>query len=277
MAELLPAGALWVAALDVEQPSGAQLAAEQRTRQAPTVGSKEGCQVASHEMAAAGYRGGRFALAMRGGFRPDAMLACLSRVLGGTPTRRQVDGRELLIVTTPRSTTEWLASVDGGGLLLGASAQVMPRVLADDFDPAIRDPRLAPLVARARAGGELWAAAALPADGAPAFVGLRRMLGLPLQGRIRAIVASVHITASQRIDVSIDMDGQVAASQLAVALDAGRRELRGRVGPGLGAILDAITIRSHGPRIAIVGVPPKVDWLQVLRDALALVAELRAR
>ena len=274
-AALLPDGEWVEAALDVDLDSPAQQANEARVMHDPAaVHQNGGCSVPALDVAFAAYGSGEFAFAARGAIRRAAMLDCLAASFAGNAQRRLVDGRELLITTKGKETLEWLVTGGKRGLVLGASPAVMARAIAPALRPASADPKLAPLIARARAGGQLWAAALLPRD--LAMTGdVLGMLGVQLSGRVVSVIASVHVTRPYRLDIEVELEHTHDAGALAAGLLARRAQARALVGPGLRPILDAIAVRVDGVRVVLTGTPPQVDWMRALQDTLALIAQLR--
>jgi hypothetical protein len=261
VADLLPDGAWAEAALDFDLPP---------SQPAKPVEHDGSCQFTSGHVALAGYDKADLAVAARSQ-QAQEMLACLAKV--SKSERRTSHGRDMVVLHDDNGeSTIWLAS---NGLVLGGSDRVLERAIADRMRPATADHNLAPLVARARAGGQLWLAARLP----PETQWLRDVtaaMGLPTAARITAIVASVRLTPPYQIDVALDLDRAEETRAFADALERKRRAFTEHAGPGLRAILGAIRIRADGAHIAITGVPPTVDWLQAFQDMLALIAELRA-
>lgn len=263
VADLLPDGAWVEMALDFDlpPPSGPPKPVEHD-------GS---CSFSSGHIAFAAYDKDDIALVGRSS-QAKEMVACLAK-LGKQSERRKIHGRDMLVLHGDSGTsTIWLAS---SGLVLGGSDQVVERALGDAMAPATADHQLAPLIARARAGGQLWLAARIPPD-ATWLRDLASTIGLPTAGRITSIIASVHLTAPYRIDVMLDLDRAEESGAFAGALEGKRLALAEHVGPGLRAIIDAVRVHADGAHVTIRGVPPTVDWLQALQDVLALAAELRS-
>jgi hypothetical protein len=263
VADLLPDGAWIEVALDFDlpPPSGP-----------PKPVEKDGsCQFTSGHVAFAGYAKDDVALVGRAGVQASETLACLAKV--AKSERTTMYGRDVVVLHGDGDgRTIWLAS---SGLVLGGSDRVIERALGDTMPPATADRQLAPLIARARAGGQVWLAARVPRD----TTWLRDAgdaLGLPTLAQVSSVVASVSLKTPYRIDVSLDLDSASSAGALGDALELKRLALAHHVGPGLRAILDAVRVHVDGAHIAIMGVPPTVDWLQAFQDLLALIAELRA-
>jgi len=212
------------------------------------------------------------AVVVRGPIQVDAFRACLSDARAHSEVRTEA-GHEVLAVSKDGKVSEWLVSNAGGGMVLGGSVPVVHRALVAELRPATGDPRLGPLIARARAGGELWAAALVPRD-LKALRDVREMLGLP-PTPVVSMIASVHVSAPYRIAIALDLESAHDAETLAAALETKRGAARDAVGPGLRTIVDAVSVHAEAARVTITGTPPEVDWLQAMQDVLAIAARFR--
>lgn len=271
--ELLPAGAWLVVALDIDtSQSTSQHAAEAKARAGEIKNADGGCQVPMNHVAFAIYGHERYGFLGRGVFQPEAMLTCLTTSYAnkdGTE-RSTIAGHEVLLTRNP-DRFGFLVSADG--IFVAATPPIIERMLGTPFQPLTLDPSLAPMIARARAGGEIWAAARFPHD-APYIADVLDVLGVKLTGHVASLVASVHFTAPFQISVELELEQAGDASTLGAALARRKRELVA-LDPNLASVVDAIAIAVDGTRIRLSGQFAKIDWLQTLQALLAAVARFK--
>jgi hypothetical protein len=276
--ELLPDGAWLVAALDVDLDSPAQRAHEERARRDPAAARNAdgtACQFFGTHIAFALYDGMDGAVVVRAGYRIDALRDCLALAAKHGAVDDRIAGHDVLRIRGEKPGDDMLIALTASGVILGtSSARLMARAFGDDLAPATADPHLAELIARARAGGELWIAARLPRK-APFVDDILGMLGAKLAGRVVSVVASVHVGAPYRVAVMVAVETPADAAALARVLEDNRRRLNELVDDGLKPIADSLAVRVDGTNVVVIGEPHDVDWLKAYQGLLALVARIR--
>jgi len=273
-AELLPAGAWLVVALDVDSSqSASQRAAEAKARAGEIKTSEGGCQVPMNHAAFAVYGHARYGFIGRGVFAGDAMLACLASSYVGKDRieHSTIAGHEVL-VTTGAEPFGFLVS--DSGLFAAGTPSIIERILATPFRPVTVEPSLATLIDRARRGGEIWAAARFPRD--EPYVGdVLDLLAVKLTGRVVTLVAFIHFTPPFELSIELELEQSGDASTLAAVLARRKRELVG-LDPHLASVVDAVAIAVDGTRVRLTGHFAKIDWLQTLQALLAAVSRFKS-
>ena len=272
-AELLPAGAWLVVAFDLDtSQSPSQHAAEAKARAGEIKNADGGCQVPMNHVAFAVYGHQHYGFVGRGVFQPDAMLTCLASSLANKDGTEQstIAGHEALLT---KGAEPFGFVVSDHGLFVAATPSIIERMLATPLHPVTEDPALAPLIARARAGGELWAAARFPHD-APYVTDVLDLLAVKLTGHVAALVAFIHFTAPFKISVELELEQAGDAAALATALGQRKRALVA-LDPNLASVLDAIAVARDGTRVRLDGQFAQIDWMKTLQGLLAAVARLR--
>jgi hypothetical protein len=159
MTELLPDGAWLIAGLDIAASPAQKIREREATQDSKWVHTSDGgCQLPATHAAVAIYRRDDVAIATRGAFQREAMLDCLAEVGvndGAKVWRSTIDAHDVLLVQKDKSRAPFVYTTDDH-ILMAAEEALMSRMLADELRPATDDPHLASLIARARAGGELW-------------------------------------------------------------------------------------------------------------------------
>jgi hypothetical protein len=275
--DLLPDGAWLVVELDIDtSQSAAQHENERKALSDPSSikTADHGCQIPANHATFAAYGHDDFAIAMRGVFRADAMIDCIATMNGPDTvvTHSTIAGHDLLS-TQKGANRPFLYVVSDSGVLIAANEPEMTRALADRLRSPTSDAKLAPLIARARAGGEAWAVARFPRD-APIVADVLSALGAKLGGRIAALTGSVHVTAPYRIEVDLELEQEADATLLGAALAKKQRELAA-LDKNLETLLGSLAIRVDHTHVHVIGAPDKIDWLQTLQGFIGVVARLR--
>ena len=158
-------------------------------------------------------------------------------------------------------------------MLVAAPTSLIARMLRTPLRPVTTDPELVPLIARARAGGEVWAVARLPHD-APMVGDVLDLLSVKLAGHVASLVGSIHFTPPYRISVEIELEQAPDAAALGAGLVQKQHELAA-LDKNLDSVLGALAIHVDGKHVEIIGNPVNIDWLQTLQALLAAVARLK--
>ncbi len=278
MVDLLPSGAWLVGGMDFDtSESKPQHDSEAKARAHPDSvrNATGGCSIPAAHAAVAVYGDDDFAFATRGVFQPAAMIACLGDVAihnGGRTSHDTIEGYDVLVTKTTGEPTLYAAS--DSGILFMANKAIMQRSLAVDLQAATSDPVLAPLIARARAGGEVWAAARLARDASSIQEALR-FIGVKLDGHVMTLVAWIHIMAPFHIEVELSLERAGDATRLAAALDQ-KRVLLAKLDARLEPIADSLHIEADGTHVHVVGNPEHVEWLQAFQALLATIELIKA-
>jgi len=272
--ELLPAGAWLVVSLDIDtSQSASQRAAEAKARAGVVDNGKGGCQMPTNHAAFAVYDHERYGFLGRGVFQPDAMLDCLAKGYANQEgTEHSTIAGHDVLVTKKADAFGFLVSDDG--VFVAATPSIIERMLATPFEPITNDRTLGPLIARARAGGEVWAAARFPHD-APYIADVLDVVGVKLSGHVAALVGAIHFTPPFHISLDLELERVGDATLLASALERRKHELVA-LDPNLASVVEAIAIASDGTRVRLTGQFAKIDWLQTLQALLAAVARFKS-
>lgn len=272
-ADLLPAGAWLVVALDLDTSQSASQRAAEAKASAGEVKTKEGgCQVPMNHAAFAVYGHAHYGFIGRGVFAPDAMLACLSETYVGKDgiEHSTIAGHEVLVT---KGADPFGFLVSDSGLFAAATPSILAHMLATPLQPVTAEPSLAPLIERARRGGEIWAAARFPRD-APYVGDVLDLLAVKLTGHVATLVAFVHFTPPFELSIELELEQPGDASTLAGVLARRKRELVA-LDPNLASVVDAIAIAVDGARVRLTGHFAKIDWLQTLQALLAAVGRFK--
>ncbi len=272
--DLLPAGAWLVGGMDIDtSDSKVQRDNEAKIRADPNSvrNATGGCTIPAANAAVAVYGDDDVAFVGRGVFQPAALLACMGDVSihgGGTASHQTIEGYDVLV--TKKTDTPVLYAASDSGIFLMATEPIMQRSLAADLQAATADPALAPLIARARAGGEVWAAARL-ARNTSTINEVLRVLGVKLDGHVTTLIAWIHFTPPFHIEVDLALEQAGDATRLAAALEQ-KRQLLAALDARLKPIADSLRIRADGTHVHVVGNPEHVDWLEAFQALLAAIA-----
>ena len=215
----------------------------------------------------------RYGFLGRGVVQPDAMLSCLAKGYanqGGTE-HSTIAGHDVLL-TKKADAFGFLVSDDG--VFVAATPSIIERMLATPFEPITNDRTLGPLIARARAGGEVWAAARFPHD-APYITDVLDVLGVKLAGHVVALVGSIHFTPPFHISIDLELEQAGDATLLSGALERRKHELVA-LDPNLASVVDSISLATTGAHVQLAGHFAKIDWLQTLQALLAAVARFKS-
>ncbi len=275
--DLLPSGAWLVGGMDFDtsqSPTQREKEAKVRAHPDSVRNATGGCEIPADHAAVAAYGDDNFAFATRGVFQPAAMISCLGDVAihnGSTVRHETIEGYDVLV--TKNNSGPMLYAASDSGILMMANEAVMQRSLAVELQPATADPALAPLIARARAGGEVWAAARLPPN-ASYVKEVLGVLGVKLDGHVMTAIAWIHIMPPFHIEVELALEQAGDATRLAAALEQ-KRLLFATLDARLKPIADSLHIQADGARVTVVGNPEHVEWLQAFQALLATIALLK--